>query len=397
MANLLYHLHFWTFKALSPRTATGSDIGTHKYHEKLTGSENKADAWRREWAEGRGITWTPRNRKPDKLRDTLKTFEEMLLLHHIVCMKWKTPRHCVVVLDNGAVVTLTVARHSGDLERIMIDRCLVSKMESNVVKSALFVQNGLILTFVNDQKPMCVTVSNRGPQSAPISLTLSRSDSGRRLEKISDQKIAAIKGLPNPLADYHLGTNSHQDLVVFWSVHTHERAAANNVVIFGLEGSKMEMSCEMRTQHEPVDVSFSKTEQGILYVLERVTSTTYQTTKYEYVSKTLTEMCTAEIVCKASITALGRNNEETKLLLGCEDGSILIHDNSLEKDSLISATAYFSPISKVQWHPAGTFAFVASAHGEFQCFDTALRPLFFLLASEDPSPTPILEIGSCFM
>ena len=33
------------------------------------------------------------------------------------------------------MVTLTVAKHSGDLERIMIDRSLVNKMESGVVKN----------------------------------------------------------------------------------------------------------------------------------------------------------------------------------------------------------------------------------------------------------------------
>lgn len=396
-ASLLCHLHFWTLRALSPRTATGSDIATHKYHEKLAGGESKTDAWRREWAEGRGITWTPRNKKPDKFRDTLRTFEEMLNAHQIVCIKWKTSRHCVLVMDNGTVVTLTVASHSGDLERIMIDRSLVSKMEGSLVTNALFVHNGLILTFGKDQKPLWVTVGNRGPHSAPISLTLSRSDSGRRLEKISDSKIIGIKGLSNAVSDYHLGTNSQNDLVVFWSVHARERTAGN-IVIFRLQEIKLEMSCEISTQHDPVDVSFSKTRRDILYVLERVSSTTYQTTVYEHGNKTLKEVYTEpEITCKATITALGRNNEEAKLLLGCEDGSILIHDNSLDKDSLVSVKAYFSPISKVQWHPAGTFAFVASPYGQFQCFDTSLNPLYFLLASEDPLPTSILEVGSCFM
>lgn len=54
--NILCHIHFWTLKALSPGTATGADIGSHKYHEKSLPEKLNAqvsvDSCRKDWTEG---------------------------------------------------------------------------------------------------------------------------------------------------------------------------------------------------------------------------------------------------------------------------------------------------------------------------------------------------------
>lgn len=62
--------------------------------------------------------------------------------------------------------------------------------------------------------------------------------------------------------------------------------------------------------------------------------------------------------------------------------------------SLLSPFFFKKPISMIRWHPAGAFAFVLSSTGELQAYDLALNPLLFLLASEEPSPTPILQLDS---
>jgi len=62
--------------------------------------------------------------------------------------------------------------------------------------------------------------------------------------------------------------------------------------------------------------------------------------------------------------------------------------------SLLSLFSFKKPISMIRWHPAGSFAFVLSSRGELQAYDLALNPLLFLLASEEPSPTPILQLDS---
>ena len=36
---------------------------------------------RRLWGEDRGVSWTPKNRRPEKLRDTLKECEVSVLSH----------------------------------------------------------------------------------------------------------------------------------------------------------------------------------------------------------------------------------------------------------------------------------------------------------------------------
>ena len=37
-----------------------------------------------------------------------------------------------ILLKNGVLVTVTVARHSGDIERLNIDRSLVTRLPSNI-------------------------------------------------------------------------------------------------------------------------------------------------------------------------------------------------------------------------------------------------------------------------
>lgn len=81
--------------------------------------------------------------------------------HPPVCVKWKALKHCLVsttyplffpiplklglffsssssslctkiLLKNGVLVTVTVARHSGDIERLNIDKSLVTRLPSNI-------------------------------------------------------------------------------------------------------------------------------------------------------------------------------------------------------------------------------------------------------------------------
>ena len=34
--------------------------------------------------------WIPRNKRPDKLRDAIKMFEEVLKLQEVICLDWKS-------------------------------------------------------------------------------------------------------------------------------------------------------------------------------------------------------------------------------------------------------------------------------------------------------------------
>ncbi len=55
------------------------------------------------------------------------------------------------------------------------------------------VDRSIILTLVEDRRPVCVSLSGRKSTGVPIPLTLTQSDSGRKLEKLSthDPKVEA--------------------------------------------------------------------------------------------------------------------------------------------------------------------------------------------------------------
>lgn len=406
MTSLLCHLHFWTLKALSPGTATGSDIGTHTYHEKSTGVADKSEVCRRAWAEGRGITWTPRNRRPDKLRDTLRECEGLLSTHRPVCLKWKALRHCLVLLENGILLTFTVAKHSGDVEKVTIDRTLVGKLRAKV-DNALVLGNSIMLTLAKDPRPVCVSLSVKRTGVVPVPLTLTQTDSGRRLDKLStrDPKVTYlnVKGMPSGLVQRHLVCNSKNDLVAVWWRDTQDSgwqwssmadSGPHNLIIFKMNQGKPEYGCGIQTEGDPVDVQFSKTRSHILFTVEKTASSSYDCYMYEHTDKKLVKVYSEPKVLssEASVVACERNKDETKLLLGCEDGTLILHDSGI-RDPLQTTKAYFAPISLIRWHPAGSFAFVCSRRGDVQCFDLGLNPLLFQLVSEDPAPTPILQLG----
>ncbi|XP_068737613.1 WD repeat-containing and planar cell polarity effector protein fritz homolog isoform X4 [Montipora capricornis] len=95
MASLLGHLHFCSLKKCA--TSTGSNIGTHVYHEKTSGTgsivEEPYSEQRRLWGEDRGVSWTPRNRRPEKLRDCLKELEDILQSCIVLDARWRTLRN----------------------------------------------------------------------------------------------------------------------------------------------------------------------------------------------------------------------------------------------------------------------------------------------------------------
>ncbi|XP_068737610.1 WD repeat-containing and planar cell polarity effector protein fritz homolog isoform X1 [Montipora capricornis] len=108
MASLLGHLHFCSLKKCA--TSTGSNIGTHVYHEKTSGTgsivEEPYSEQRRLWGEDRGVSWTPRNRRPEKLRDCLKELEDILQSCIVLDARWRTLRN--IQIERVASTTIPV-------------------------------------------------------------------------------------------------------------------------------------------------------------------------------------------------------------------------------------------------------------------------------------------------
>ena len=64
-------------------------ISIHQYYNKDANVDGEYNDIKKSFILNRGEIWIPRNKRPDKLRDSIKSFEESLKLHEVVCLDWK--------------------------------------------------------------------------------------------------------------------------------------------------------------------------------------------------------------------------------------------------------------------------------------------------------------------
>ena len=57
-------------------------------------------------------------------------YEYMCTAHGLV-YRWNVYHTLQVLLSNGILVTFTVAKHSGDVERVLIDKTLVPRLQAS--------------------------------------------------------------------------------------------------------------------------------------------------------------------------------------------------------------------------------------------------------------------------
>lgn len=400
MASLLGHLHFWSLKKF--KTIADCDIGTHVYHDKASGTGSAGEGvyceQRRLWGEDRGVSWTPKNRRPEKLRDTLKECEE--LLHHckVLDVRWRTLRNIQLLLNNGFLISILVSVSSGDIEKISIDKSLAGKVPDPINK-AIVTDSFLLFSLVEKAK-LCYIHFNKKP-----SLDF------KKLEKMSGlEPKTSFVDIPGPSSkrlNRHLSLNSRQDMVlVWWCSHTEEawpwspmsgEKDRANLVIFSLNGPKMEMLCYVRTECDPIHAAFSFNQPHHVLSLEQSSTgggdSSVDSCIYEYNGTKIEKVTTTTVPVKAPIVVQQRNHAEDKLLLGCEDGMLMLYDDHRRVTQMTKATLIPSII---QWHPGDTVVLVCSADGDIQIFDMALAPVFIQLVAENPSSQHTLELRKYF-
>ncbi|XP_064395899.1 WD repeat-containing and planar cell polarity effector protein fritz homolog [Halichondria panicea] len=399
MATFLCHIHFWTLKALSPGTASGSDIGKHVYHDKRRDKHDHRDTMevcRTEWAEGRGLTWTPHNKKPDKLREAIREYEEMMSAHRAVAVSWKTHRHCLLLLENGILITFVLSKCSGEVERILIDRSLVPRLQTTM-DTAMFSGSHIFLTLSENPRPGIVSLSHRRTSAAQVPLTLQKTDSGRRLDKLSaqDPKVLFSEqgGLPVGRAERVLRVS--EGLVAVWWREEWTANTGYNLLLFTITNDALEFSCGAELNGDPVEMQFSNLKSNMLLSLEKTSDSTYQCYSYTCWDHRLTRSSSEDTISsQADVVACEWNKEESMVLLGCENTTLILHD-CLSNRPDITAQAFFYPISLIRWHSGGGVVMVCGPRGELQSFDIALNPLTFQTLSDTPSP--LLQIGSYFV
>ncbi|XP_070578146.1 WD repeat-containing and planar cell polarity effector protein fritz homolog isoform X2 [Ptychodera flava] len=401
MASLLGEFHVWSLKNLV--AVADGDIGCYTYHDK--GEQTITNHYleeKQQYAESRDVTWIPKNRRPEKLRDTIRELEELLATHKCVHIKWKGRKSFQMILSNGVLITIYISVHSGDIDKLLIDKTLQGKLAAEPLNSAVVTDNFFVFSYPEKAKVTLVYFNKKPlPGETP----------SKKIEKVStlDPKISHLD-VPGPKGrklERKLSVNTNQEWIVVWwpisgeeawpwSPMSSDRDRAN-IVILGVSQGKLEELCFVRSEYDPIHVAFSSTQPRHVYTLEVGTSAAREAVVdsciYECSKSKIQRATVTTIPTKAGVTSFGRNSSEDKLILACDDAKVVLYD---EHKRLTQYTQAELEPSLVAWHPGGCVVFVASNRGEVQCFDMALNPLQMMLIGEDPRPFPTLQFATYF-
>ncbi|XP_074649476.1 WD repeat-containing and planar cell polarity effector protein fritz homolog [Tubulanus polymorphus] len=399
MASVCGNLHLWTVK-YNTFIADG-EIGCHSYHDKVEQvlpREHPYDEERKQLEEAQGISWIPKNKRPEKLRDTLKEAEDLLQIHKCIHIRWRTRRYVQLILNNGILIVYILAGHSGDVERIFIDRSLIGKISTDIINDAIFTDNFMAFTYCDKSKLEFVQFNKKLPSGQAI----------KKLEKLSIfyPKYSQLE-LPGPSGrrlDRRLSVNLNQDLILVWwstssdeawpwSPMTSDRERANLTVI-SLINNKIDLLCYARTDCDPIYAGFSLIQSQQIFTIEQTVGSggelSIDNCIYETARNKIQRAAVTTIPLKTTVISHCRNQTEEKLMLGGEDHSLILYDD-YRRVTQITQAAILPQL--IVWHPDGVLVFVANNKGDIQVFDAALAPLMIQLVAETITPCRVLRMG----
>ncbi|XP_046865085.1 WD repeat-containing and planar cell polarity effector protein fritz homolog [Xenia sp. Carnegie-2017] len=397
MATLWAHLHAWMFKKDDKNY---DDIGVHVYHDKT--SVLKDDIYmfgRQRWDESRDVTWIVKNKRPERLKDSIIEIKELIESYEVVNVKWNSAQFLQVLMSNCTMISFFVAKNFGDVEKIFIDKSLCGRI-SDRINAGLWSDDFMVLSFYDKLKIACINFARKLPGDY------------RRLEKLAalDPKITWIDlpGQAGRRLHRYLSLNSSRDMVsVSWSLASEEawpwspvagdRARANLIVI-DVKGGKFDVLAYLRTDCDPIYTSFSVQNPHHILTIESTPKNdndhSIDSCVYKFHRNAVRKLNAISIPLKAPVSCVSWNHSEDKLLLGCKDKNLIMYDCH----RLLTQTTKITFVPRtLSWHPSGTVVFILSQNGDIQVFDMALAPIFLQLAREDPGGSEILHIGDIFV
>ncbi|XP_048791917.1 WD repeat-containing and planar cell polarity effector protein fritz homolog isoform X1 [Lagopus muta] len=401
MTFCLTELHLWSLK--TTLHISDEDIGVHQYYDKKEpGSQMKHGYLedKQKLAESRDYPWILKNKRPEKLRDTLKEVEDLMQNGRCVLSKWKNKCICQLLFHSGILVSLSLS--GPQLEKVMIDRTLVGKLISDTISDGILSDNFIILSF-EDYNQLCFVQFTKKMDSPDVNR--------RKHEKLSclDFKISYtdIPGLEGRRMKRHLAINCMQDLAICWwsaaidgawpwSPISCERDRAN-LLLLGCAHGKLEVLSYVRTEWDPLDASFSTKEPYQVHTVEHSISADKKPMAdsciYNCVRNKIRCAAVTRIPLQSRAISCCRNITEDKLVLGCEDSSIILYD-AYNQVTLLAQAKLLPAL--VTYHPSGAIFLVGSSQGELQIFDTALSPVKIQLLADNYSPEATLQFSKHF-
>jgi WD repeat-containing and planar cell polarity effector protein len=100
---------------------------------KDTSSSDRYNQAKREYAEKRGLVWTPNNKHPGKLKTSLKSFEDELKSKKVVYCEWVDQKTFQLMLSNGLLIYVEINVFTGDVRRVNFDKYFVGKIISEYI------------------------------------------------------------------------------------------------------------------------------------------------------------------------------------------------------------------------------------------------------------------------
>ncbi|GAB0187682.1 WD repeat-containing and planar cell polarity effector protein fritz [Grus japonensis] len=378
------------------------DIGIHQYYDKKEPASQMKHSYLEEKqkpAESRDYPWILKNKRPHKLRDTLKEVEDLMQNSQCTLSKWKNRDTCQLLFHSGILVSLSLS--GPQLEKVVIDRTLVGKLISDTISDAVLTDNFIILSF-EDHNQLCFIQFTKKMDSPDVN---------KRLEKLSclDFKISYVDilGPEGRRMKRHLAINCMQDMVICWwsatsdgawpwSPTSCERDRAN-LLLLGCAHGKLEVLSYVRTEWDPLDASFSTNQPYQVYTVEHSISADKEPMAdsciYKCVRNKIQCAAVTRIPLRSRAISCCRDATEDKLVLGCEDSSIILYE-AYNQVTLLAQAELLPAL--ITYHPSGAIFMVGSSQGELQLFDTALSPIKIQLLAQDYSPEATLQFSKHF-
>ncbi|XP_060943550.1 WD repeat-containing and planar cell polarity effector protein fritz homolog [Limanda limanda] len=400
MAFCLAELHLWSTK--STLQVKDTDIGTYQYHDKgepAVSLEHHYYNEKLQFCEARGYSWTPRNHRPEKLRDSLKELEELLQTNTCVHTRWRNKNCCQLMLRSGVLVTLNL--NGPQLKQVCIDRTLVGRLPANTITDAVLCDRLILLSFL-DHNQVAAVYLNKKNQDV--------SDSSRRTDKLSpsDIKVVSVEvGSRGCRLHRRVALNRLQDVALCWwnldeageelwpwsPTDTHR----NNLVLLSCSSTEgLKVLSSVRTEGNPLDCVFSLLQPYQLLTVELPSrprgaeeGSWADTCVYECARGRLHRLAVTRVPLPSLPITCSRHPMETMLLLGLSDSSLVLYDQRRGGSLLASCPV---PPHLLAWHPAGAVVLVGGGQGELVCFDAGLAPVNMALVAEEAAAAATLRL-----
>ncbi|XP_068182775.1 WD repeat-containing and planar cell polarity effector protein fritz homolog isoform X2 [Antennarius striatus] len=400
MAFCLAELHLWSTR--SSLQVKDTDIGTYQYYDKGETAQHHEHHYydeKKKFSEARGYSWTPNNRRPEKLRDSLKELEELLQTNTCVHTRWRKKNCCQVMLSSGVLVTLIL--NGPQLDQVCVDRTLVGRLPANTITDALLCDRLILLSFL-EQSQMAAVYLNQKNQDSP--------EAGRRTDKLSPSEIKIVcVDLNDRGRRLHrrVGLNRLQDVALCWwdldepgegpGAWAPTSTQRNNLVLVSCSPTKgLKVLCSVRTEGNPLNCCFSLLQPYQLLTVEVPPGSPElkegswaDTHVYECARERLHHLSATHISLPSHPISCSRHPSETALLLGLADSSLVLHDQRRGVSLLASCAV---PPTILAWHPAGAMVVVGGGQGELVCFDVGLAPVSVALVAEEAASAAVLRL-----